>query len=87
MMPVGDTLYRDIQVGVPTVQRKTAVKFQWDGEDLVMDNTDTLTESVKWMYFGITLELGLNMGWIKYRTADENEPDHVVQISCWYSKT
>ena len=44
-----------------------------------MNNKDTLTESVKWMYFGFTVELGLNMGWIKYRAADGNEADHVVQ--------
>ena len=55
------------------------VTFQWDEEDLVIDDTETLTESVKLMYFGITLELALNMSWIKYRTANENEPDHVVQ--------
>ena len=45
----------------------------------MIGNMETLTESVKWMYFGITLELALNMGWIMYRTADENKPDHVVQ--------
>ena len=79
MMLVGDTLYCDVQVGDTTVKRKTAMTFQWDGEDLLMDNMDTLTESVKWMYFGITLKFSLNMGWIQYRTADENELDHVVQ--------
>ena len=56
-----------------------AVTFQWDREDLVMDNTETLTESVKWMSFGITVELALNMGWIKYRTAAGNEPHDVIQ--------
>ena len=63
-MPVGDTPYRDVQVGDTTVKRKTAVTFRWDGEDLVMDNTETLTESVKmdvfWNHCRIGSEYGLD---------------------------
>ena len=75
----GDTLDRYIQVGDETVKRKMAMTLPWDRKDLVMDHMETLIELVKWIYFGINVELALNKGWIKYCTADGNEPDHVVQ--------
>ena len=52
-LPVGRMLYHDVTVGSTTVRRKTAVTFRWDGDDLMMDNTDTLTEEVKWLYLDL----------------------------------
>ena len=44
------------------------------GDDLVMDNTDTLIEEVKWMYFEFGVELALNLGWFTYHPAQGYTP-------------
>ena len=65
-LQVGDTLYRDVQVGDETVKRKTAVTFKWEGDDQLLDNANVFTPGVGWKYFGITVKLALNMGWLTY---------------------
>ena len=76
-LPVRETLYKNVTVGSKTVRRKTAVTIRWDRDNLVMNNTDILTESVKCMYFGFTAEMARNMGWLTYYTTSFNEVAHV----------
>ena len=75
-LQVGDTLYRDVQVGDDTVKRMTAVTFKWEGDDLLLDNANVFTRGVGWKYFGITVELALNMGWLTYHPTSYSHPSY-----------
>ena len=61
-IPVGES-YVNQTVSSATVRRRRAPKFKWDGDDLILDNSETWL-GLKWMYFGFLVELGLNMNWI-----------------------
>ena len=65
-LPVGESLYTDQVVDSVTVKRRRAPKFKWDGDDLILDNSETW-RGLKWKYFGFLAELGMNMGWIVYK--------------------
>ena len=62
-LPIGELLYVDQTVGSDTHSRRRTVKFKWDGDDLILDNSETW-QGLKWKYFGFLVELGLNMEWI-----------------------
>ena len=48
-----------------THTKKTAATLRWDGDDLILDNTEVYISGVMWKYFGWVFELSLNMGWLE----------------------
>ena len=50
-----------------TVERteRTTATFAWDGDDLILDNTEVFKSGIMWKYFGWVYELALHMGWLK----------------------
>ena len=48
-----------------THTKKTVSSFRWDGDDLILDNSEVFLSGVMWKYFGWVFELAMNMGWLK----------------------
>ena len=51
-----------------THTKKTVATFKWDGDDLILDNSEVFISGVMWKYFGWTFELALNMRWLQLRS-------------------
>ena len=58
-----------------THKKKTVATLRWDGEDLILDNTEVYISGVMWMYFGWVFELSQNMGWLEsVKSVDRSTP-------------
>ena len=49
--------------------KKTTLTFRWEGDELVIDNKDTMLAWNKYPYFSIHLTLAIRMEWVKYSSA------------------
>ena len=43
---------------------RTVATFAWEGDDLILDNTEVFKSGIMWKYFGWVVELALHMGWL-----------------------
>ena len=43
---------------------RTVATFAWEGDDLILDNTEVFKSGIMWTYFGWVVELALHMGWL-----------------------
>ena len=48
-----------------THTKKTVASFRWDGDDLILDNTEVFISGIMWKYFGWVFELAMNMRWLE----------------------
>ena len=50
--------------------------FKCEGDDLLLDNANVFTPGVGWKYFGITVDLALNMGWLTNHPTSYSHPSY-----------
>ena len=43
---------------------RTVATFAFEGDDLILDNTEVFKSGIMWKYFGWVVELALHMGWL-----------------------
>ena len=60
-----------------TITYRTSATFHWEGDDLILDNTEVLRSGVMWKYFGWVFELAVHMGWLTVTVAEQpTRPGH-----------